>query len=446
MDVNEISSVLDLDQAVRLFHKLMPPKVLDDLQPPTTATVYTPWIVSWLMVYQRLNGSAILADAVGELARMDDDLLPDNKRTRERSVSFNTGGYSRARDRMKVEVAETAADAVVAELIAQSPPSLGGQRTFLIDGSTLSLAPTAPLRNAFPPAKNQHGESHWPVLRLVTAHELSSGTSVRPEIGQMCGPKAIGEVALAAGLIVRLPPASILIGDRNFGIFAFAWLALGQGHDILMRLTKARFQSMVRKAKLVGPRKWKLTWKPSNWDRKQNLDLPADAALELNLHEVVVSKHLTLWLVTSLDESGVVLADLYHGRQNIETDLRDLKQTLRLEEIRGKSPEMVRKELAAATIAYNLVVTIRRLAAVQAGVEPRRLSFSRIRSLVKVLLLQPREEANPEKVKQRIDEVLRMAGQCKLPNRPGRNYPREVITKRGKFPRKRPKNESNTTK
>lgn len=442
----ELSSVLDLNHAVRLFHKLLPPEKLDDLQTATSATVYTPWIVSWLMIYQRLSGAVSLAAAVAELACLEDDLLPDNKRTRERSLSFNTGAYSRGRDRLKVEVAEAAADEVSATLIAQSPPSLRDRRRFLVDGSTLSLAPTDALRQAFPPAKNQHGESHWPVLRLVTAHELSSGTSLRPEIGQMCGPKAIGEVALSVGLIARLPAASVVIGDRNFGIFAFGWQVRQAGHDILLRLTKIRFQSMVRKAKSVGPGQWKLTWQPTRWDRKQNPDLPADAMLEVTLHEVQISKHLTLWLVSSLNESGTALAELYHGRQNIETDLRDLKQTLRLEEIRGQSPEMVRKELAAATIAYNLVILIRRLAAATAQVEPRRLSFSRVWTLVRVLLLQPLEETDPAKVKQRIDQVLRMAGQSKLPNRPGRNYPREVISRRDKFPPRRPKDNTKPPK
>jgi hypothetical protein len=70
----------------------------------------------------------------------------------------------------------------------------------------------------------------------------------------------------------------------------------------------------------------------------------------------------------------------------IETDLRDLKQALRLEVLGSRSPAMIRKELAAATVAYNLVVLTRELAAARAEVEPRSLSFSRICSLVKVLL------------------------------------------------------------
>jgi Transposase DDE domain len=437
---------LDLDQAVRIFHKLVPAQGLNALQAPNSRVVYTPWIVAWLMVYQRLNGGATLADALAEVAHLDDDLLPDNKRTRERSLSSNTGGYSRGRKRLAVAIMEAAADKVTASLIDQAPPSLGDRRVFVLDGSTLSLAPTNALRQAFPPGKNQHGESHWPVLRLVTAHELSSGAALRPEIGQMRGPKAVGEVELAAALLARLPIGSVLLGDRNFGIFASAWQAQQAGHDFLWRLTKPRFLSMQRKARLVGPGEWELVWKPTPHERREHPHWAADAAIPVRLHEVRISDKLTLWLVTSLGEAGVVLAEVYRGRGHIETDLRDLKHTLSLEEIRGQTPEMVRKELAAATIAYNLVVLIRRLAAARAKVEPRRLSFRRVWSLVKGLLQQPLERADPAKIEQRVDQLLRMAGQCKIPNRPGRNYPREVIGRRSKFPQRRPKGNTKNPK
>jgi hypothetical protein len=36
----------------------------------------------------------------------------------------------------------------------------------------------------------------------------------------MYGPEAVGEIALAQGLLQRLPKNSILLADRNFGIFA----------------------------------------------------------------------------------------------------------------------------------------------------------------------------------------------------------------------------------
>jgi Transposase DDE domain len=429
----ESPSVADLAEAVRMFHRLVPPELLHAQKPPTAATVFTPWLVVWLMIYQRLTRNETMASAVGELMRLSPDLLPENKRTRERSLSANTGGFSRARDRLPVEAAQRAADEVSAALIAEAPPSAGGRRAFLVDGSTLSLAPTPELRRTYPPARNQHGESHWPILLLVAAHELSSGVAVRPEVGAMYGPDAIGEVPLSAGLLVRLPAGSVVVADRNFGVFAFAWLAQQAGHDFVLRLTKARFESMVRKGKKLGEGQWELAWQPNRWERKSNPQWPAEATLRVRLHEVRVSEKLTLWLLSSLPEEGAEVAAIYGHRQDIETDLRDLKRTLRLEEMRGRSTDMVAKELAAATVAYNLAQMIRRLAAARVQIEPRRLSFSRVWSLVKVLLLESLGTTDPARVRERIELLLRMSGECKLPNRPGRQYPREVIARRRKF-------------
>ena len=189
-----------------------------------------------------------------------------------------------------------------------------------------------------------------------------------------------------------------------------------------------------------------MTWRPSRGERKSHPTLPAEAAVSVRLQEVRVSDQLTLWLVSSLAAAGDVLAELYRSRQTIETDLRDLKQTLRLDEIRGRSVDLVQKELAAASIAYNLVILVRRLAAARVKVEPRRLSFSRVWALVKVLLLESPAASDPIQAQKRIDQVLRMAGQCKLANRPGRQYPRTIITRRRKFPERIPKNDTGPKK
>ena len=87
-----------------------------------------------------------------------------------------------------------------------------------------------------------------------------------------------------------------------------------------------------------------MRWKPSRWDRTSHPELPTDAAVPVWLHEVVISASLTLWLVTTLESTGAELAALYHHRQDVETDIRDVKRTSKLEELRGRSVEMERKE------------------------------------------------------------------------------------------------------
>jgi hypothetical protein len=425
-----------------LFQKLLPPRLLNDLDPKPPQAAYTPYVVTWLMVFQRLKGNASLGDAVAEfLLRFPPSALPDCKRTRERSLSANTGAYSQARTDLDLRVLSWAAENAYDTLVEAYPPSWHGRRAFLIDGTTLRLQPTRALGAAFPPASNQHGASPWPILHLAVAHELASGLALVPQFGPMYGPDAVAEIALAKGLLGRLPEHSILLADRNFGIFAFAHAGVKAGHDVLLRLTGPRFGALRKKARPVGAGKWELTWRPSRWDRGNNPELPDDAVVKGWLYEVRVSDRLTLWLFSTLDAPGGEVAGLYKRRIDVETDIRDVKITLELDGLLGKSVGMVEKELVVGVLAYNLASQVRRLAAARLGVEPRRLSFAGVWGLVKAFLGGLPQGKTEAQWQADFEVLLRAAGQRKLPNRkPGRQYPREVIPRRRKFPeRKRPK-------
>ena len=69
------------------------------------------------------------------------------------------------------------------------------------------------------------------------------------------------------------------------------------------------------------------------------------------------------------------LAQLYRARWNAELDLRSLKQTLQMDVLRCKTPELVRKEIWTHILAYNLIRTIIAQAATKHGIEPRSISF-----------------------------------------------------------------------
>ena len=187
-----------------------------------------------------------------------------------------------------------------------------------------------------------------------------------------------------------------------------------------------------------------MLWKPSAADRRKHPELSAEACVKVQLHQVQVvtseGNPLTLFLVTTLSTSGPKLAELYGLRFNVETDIRNVKVVLRMDELRGHSRSMLRKELALGAVAYNLVIQIRRLAAQQAGLAPRRLSFSGSWSLVKIILLDPAKWTTDEFLRN-FNQVLRGCAQRKIPNRPGRRYPRQVLRHSQKYPfRARPPN------
>ena len=124
-------------------------------------------------------------------------------------------------------------------------------------------------------------------------------------------------------------------------------------------------------------------------------------------------------------------ADLYARRYDVEHDIRDLKVTLGVENIRAQSDEMVRKEMLCSMVAYNLVVQLRREAAIVAKLPPRRLSFTGVWNTMQSCLLH-QSQCDASTWQERYAMALSMASKDKLPNRTGRSYPRRAHPKRPK--------------
>ena len=71
--------------------------------------------------------------------------------------------------------------------------------------------------------------------------------------------------------------------------------------------------------------------------------------------------------------SAADMAELYRARWHAELALRSIEQALQMDVLRGKTPEMVRKELWMYMLAYNLIRVVMAKAAASAGLLPRTL-------------------------------------------------------------------------
>ena len=425
----------------QLFRRIVPPELINQRHPSASQAVYTAFVTVWLLISQRLRGGASLDEAVSTLLfAFPKEDLPCCKRITQDIVSANNSGYSRGRKRLDPELPGWLADRVFASLNARCQPSWKGRHVLLLDGSTFSLAPTKELREAFPPASNQYGPSHWPLLHVVVAHDLDTGLVCRPEYGPMYGEACQSESSLTLDLLPRLPPYSLILADGNFGIFIIAYDAATLGtHDVLVHLSEPRFRSLLKKAVQVGLGRWEVKWQPSPEERKKYGDrLPPDAEVRGYLAEVEVCKggeKKTLYLFSTLREgSNLEWGELYGRRWCVETDIGAGKVTLGLGIVTGKTREMVEKEVVMATVAYNLIVEVRRLAAEKAGVQPRRLSFTGTMSLLNAFEARVGAgDLKEEELQRLFDKLLRACGQRKVARRPGRKYPREVIPRRRRY-------------
>lgn len=156
------------------------------------------WVVIWLMIFQRLHVKGTLAVAVREL------LVGSVRRFVPRAVgpakqlSASTSAYSQARSRLPLDVVEKVSD-LIFESLQQEPKVLSGleKPMYLLDGSSIQLQHTKELVRDYPPQRNQVALSHWPILRVLVAHDVVSGLAVRPCWGPMSGAGAVSEQGLA---------------------------------------------------------------------------------------------------------------------------------------------------------------------------------------------------------------------------------------------------------
>jgi putative transposase len=426
------------------FGKTLPKSFFEalkqDLGILENSSVFTLQVTSWLMILQRLSQKGTLATAVNELIQGNGrELLEPCKQVREENISANTGAYSRARQRVPVEAARRVAERTFEQLHRISPQNSLRDRLFLLDGSSIRLVHAPALLKVYPTAENQHGNSHWPVMRVAVMHHVVTALAMAPRFGAMFGREAVSEQGLAEPLIDGLPPSSVLIADRNFGIFSVAWRAQTCGHAVVVRLTEARAKRLSG-GELMPDSDRKVIWEPSRDDRRRHPNLPAGANIEGRL--IVARVEATteiLYLFTMLQEPAEQVVSLYRERWNIETDLRSLKDQVRLHTIPARSPNLVATELFIAIAGYNLIRSVMAEAAEQANVEPRRLSFSRSRESFWAFARAVAHIDSKEEFERHWHLLLRSICQSKLPKRHRPTAPRVVWPKPQAFPTRKVK-------
>jgi hypothetical protein len=407
--------------------------------------IYAPAVVLWLMIWQRLQARSTLSHAVWHLVQGHGrSLLVDCRRVREGRISAAAGGYCQSIQKMSKLVPQAVTRDLVRQLseqIGEPWPGLAGP-VYVLDGSSLQLPHSRKLVSAYPPATNQHGGSHWPILKLLVLHDVSSGLALYPCWGAMYGEHAESEQKLAARGMAQLPPGATVLADRNFGVFSIVWEATQRQLGVVVRLTKQRADRLFG-GPIAEARDTKLAWKPSRLDRVQKTPWPAETEVAGRLIAARVGRGKSkqwLYLFTTLMLPAQEVVALYGQRWNIETDLRSLKRTVHLHQMSARSRAGVEKELLTAICAYNFVRAVMCLAARRGRIATRQLSFMQVLDLVNEawprLMNAPTRQAHDEE----FERVLDWAAACKLPRRRKcRSYPRAVWLRGGHFPTRKTK-------
>jgi hypothetical protein len=140
-------------------------------------------------------------------------------------------------------------------------------------------------------------------------------------------------------------------------------------------------------------------------------------------------------VTTFLDPIAVTrndLANLYDYRWFVELSLRDIKTTMHMDILRGKSPDMVRKEIWVHLLAYNLIRKIMAQAAFIHEKSTKELSFKLALQTIKAFQQAGiLDDDNHDVYLKLLDAIVTK----KVGHRNGRQEPRNVKRRPKAFPR-----------
>ena len=398
--------------------------------------VYTPAVTLWGFVGQVLAGHQSCVAAVARIIV----LLTALGRP---PCSAATGAYCQARAKLPEKFLRRLTYQVGAELEDQAPAHWRwhNRRVVVVDGTDLIASDTPANQRAYPQPRSQRPGLGFPMIRLVVLLTFATAALVGAAFGPFAG-KETGESALLRQLFEQLRQGDVVVADRyHCSYFAIA-LLLQRGVDVALRLHHRRKYDF-RRGRRLGHHDHVVAWqrpaRPKWMDEATYATIPETLTVREVRFSVVnpgCRSRAIIVATTLLDDHAYSkddIADLYHQRWHAELDLRSLKQTLGMDVLVCKTAAMVRKELWAHLLGYNLARKVAAQAAWAHGLRPRQISFAgTVQTLAAFATLLLAAES--ERWRQVCHNLLAAIATHRVGDRPGRVEPRRLKRRCDKYP------------
>jgi hypothetical protein len=398
--------------------------------------VYSPIVTLWAMISQVLDPDKSLSNAVKQM-------ITWLSVSGVAAPSADTGAYSKARARLPESLLLRLVPETSAQLEQQVPAAQQWcqRRVRVCDGTTVLMSDTAANQAEYPQHGNQATGCGFPIAKLVVIFSLLTGAVVSAAIADW----HTSEIVLSRLLYADLDPDDVLVADQAYGSYIDLALVQQQQADAVFRKHHARHTDF-RRGHKSGIGDHQVTWqKPQKCPEHMTAAAFEAVPETLVVREVCLRLARRGWrdepiivVTTLLDAkrySPQQLTQLYGWRwAAAEVNLRHLKTTLKLEMLTAKTPDMVRKDLWAHLLAYNLLRTVMEQAAPQAQYQRAQLSLQATRQQLNQItpLLAT---ADPAMRRRWHQLLLQQIAMNLLPLRPHRQEPRVVKRRPKPFPR-----------
>jgi len=280
-----------------------------------------------------------------------------------------------------------------------------GWRLVALDGSQFSLINTPQVTDTFVKAATRRGRAAFAKMTTAVLLEIGLHNPLAAAIGR----HGESEWTLAQRLLAQLPKRALLLGDRLYGVTAFAQAAHRAcrrvGSHFLLRASRTVKPRLIRRLR-DGTRLVGLPLRaPHNHHRV--IDWLEVREIRVRVGRKGHRAHeLRLW--TSLIEPAVApaldLARVYASRWEHELYFREIKRQLRRTELlQSHTVETGAQEIAALLLA-SAVIASERAHAATGQIPALRVSFGQVLTVVRGiwLVLGPFDDIFTDQQKNRV--------------------------------------------
>jgi Transposase DDE domain len=400
--------------------------------------IYSPLVTLWVFLGQVLSADHSCRAAVARL-------IAHRLSRGEEPCSAETGAYCQARKRLP--------EKFFADVARQTGRTLDEnvdsrwlwkrRRVYVYDGSSVSMPDTPENQKDYPQPDTQQPGLGFPLARIAAIFSLACGAILDLGICRYAG-KGQSELGMLRTLWDIFRPGDVFLADRLMCAWTEMVMLKQRGVDSVCRLTSHRTADF-RRGRRIGSGdhivEWPKPQKPRSIDRETYNSLPESLMIRevrLRLEQPGFRVKTLIIATTLLDAEDITKEDLgtlYRARWNAELDLRSLKSTMQMDELRCKTPELVRKEIWTHVLAYNLIRTVAAQAAVTHGLLPRSISFKGVMQTLEAFqpLIQFQSSHDAAHLQALYEHLLYAIASHQVADRPDRFEPRAKKRRRDHF-------------
>lgn len=230
-----------------------------------------------------------------------------------------------------------------------------GRNVYAVDGTTFKTQDTKQLREYFDFEGKKSGHP-LPLGRMEGLINIYGGGLVAVEIDKYTS----SEGKMFKKLFNQIPSGTIVLAYDLYSKYGYFSYCKKHNIDLITQKKSNDKEEIIRE---ITPQEKIVKWKKMRYRRSVMYDNIEEMDEFILLRKIEIinpedpKKNITLY-TTLLDEKeypSIDIITLYFRRWDIEISFREIKSILKMEYLRGKTVDMVRKEIYAHLILYNII-------------------------------------------------------------------------------------------